>query len=167
MVESKSNRDMIDPATPPHPHTTARALACLAIDILTPVKWVIMAATTVDTMLQSNGFQTKKKEDIENKDNLWYVPVARATLTACRDAPRGATVCFCDPREKECESVRNAFRFVWHILLREKNLRVRSHSNPCLTRRYCMLCRSSILAEVQNSGNNKLPSNKNVLVLGK
>ncbi|KAG5330390.1 DC1L2 protein, partial [Acromyrmex charruanus] len=55
-----------------------------------------MAAMTVDTMLQSNGFQTKKKEDVENKDNLW----------------------------------------------------------------------SSILAEVQNSGNNKLPSNKNVLVLG-
>jgi len=32
-----------------------------------------MAAMTVDTMLQSNGFQTKKKEDVENKDNLWYV----------------------------------------------------------------------------------------------
>lgn len=30
-----------------------------------------------------------------------------------------------------------------------------------------IICRSSILAEVQNSGNNKLPSNKNVLVLGK
>lgn len=39
-----------------------------------PVKWIIMAAMTVDTMLQSNGFQTKKKEDVENKDNLWYVP---------------------------------------------------------------------------------------------
>ncbi|XP_043276404.1 cytoplasmic dynein 1 light intermediate chain 1 isoform X2 [Venturia canescens] len=47
-------------------------------------------------MSQSNGFQGKKKEDVDNKDNLW----------------------------------------------------------------------SSILAEVQNSGNNKLPSNKNVLVLG-
>jgi hypothetical protein len=32
-----------------------------------------MAATMVDTMLQSNGFQAKKKEDIDNKDNLWYV----------------------------------------------------------------------------------------------
>ncbi|XP_034947718.1 cytoplasmic dynein 1 light intermediate chain 1 isoform X2 [Chelonus insularis] len=53
-----------------------------------------MAATTV--MSQSHGLQMKKKEDVENKDNLW----------------------------------------------------------------------SSILAEVQNSGNNKLPSNKNVLVLG-
>ncbi|XP_024875705.1 uncharacterized protein LOC112457065 [Temnothorax curvispinosus] len=72
-------------------------LVFLPCDILVPVKWMIMAATMVDTMVQSNGFQTKKKEDIENKDNLW----------------------------------------------------------------------SSILAEVQNSGNNKLPSNKNVLVLGK
>ncbi|KAH0564603.1 cytoplasmic dynein 1 light intermediate chain 1 isoform X1 [Cotesia glomerata] len=54
----------------------------------------MMAATAI--MSQSNGLQLKKKEDINNKDNLW----------------------------------------------------------------------SSILAEVQNSGNNKLPSNKNVLVLG-
>ncbi|XP_008555754.1 cytoplasmic dynein 1 light intermediate chain 2 isoform X1 [Microplitis demolitor] len=53
-----------------------------------------MAATAI--MSQSNGLQLKKKDDINNKDNLW----------------------------------------------------------------------SSILAEVQNSGNNKLPSNKNVLVLG-
>lgn len=55
-----------------------------------------MAATAIDTMLHSDGFHSRKKEDAENKDNLW----------------------------------------------------------------------SSILAEVQNSGNNKLPSNKNVLVLG-
>ncbi|XP_017875977.2 cytoplasmic dynein 1 light intermediate chain 1-like, partial [Ceratina calcarata] len=59
-----------------------------------PVKWTTMAATAIDMML-SNGFQSKKKEDPENKDNLW----------------------------------------------------------------------SSILAEVQNSSSNKLPSNKNILVL--
>ncbi|XP_046737288.1 cytoplasmic dynein 1 light intermediate chain 2 isoform X1 [Diprion similis] len=58
----------------------------------------MMAATVVEMMsqTQSNGFQSKKKEEADNKDNLW----------------------------------------------------------------------SSILAEVQNSGNNKLPSYKNVLVLG-
>ncbi|KAK0172651.1 hypothetical protein PV328_005946 [Microctonus aethiopoides] len=55
-----------------------------------------MAAIAINTMSQGNGFQLKKKEDVDNKDNLW----------------------------------------------------------------------SSILAEVQNSGSNKLPSNKNVLVLG-
>ncbi|XP_033321924.2 dynein light intermediate chain isoform X1 [Megalopta genalis] len=55
-----------------------------------------MAATAIDIMMQNNGFQTKKKEDPDNKDNLW----------------------------------------------------------------------SSILSEVQNSGNKKLPSNKNILVLG-
>ncbi|XP_015126823.1 cytoplasmic dynein 1 light intermediate chain 1 isoform X1 [Diachasma alloeum] len=55
-----------------------------------------MAATAIETMSQTNGFQLKKREDVDNKDNLW----------------------------------------------------------------------SSILAEVQNSGSNKLPSNKNVLVLG-
>lgn len=27
------------------------------------------------TMSQSNGFQGKKKEDVDNKDNLWYVRV--------------------------------------------------------------------------------------------
>lgn len=32
-----------------------------------------MAATAIDIMLQSNGFHSKKKEDSENKDNLWYV----------------------------------------------------------------------------------------------
>lgn len=32
-----------------------------------------MAATAIDTMLQSNDFQAKKKEDVDNKDNLWYV----------------------------------------------------------------------------------------------
>lgn len=31
----------------------------------------------------------------------------------------------------------------------------------------CFLYRSSILAEVQNSSSNKLPSNKNILVLGR
>ncbi|XP_078042738.1 dynein light intermediate chain isoform X2 [Augochlora pura] len=55
-----------------------------------------MAATAIDIMMQNNGFQTKKKEDIDNKENLW----------------------------------------------------------------------ASILSEVQNSGNKKLPSNKNILVLG-
>ncbi|XP_011311614.1 cytoplasmic dynein 1 light intermediate chain 1 isoform X2 [Fopius arisanus] len=55
-----------------------------------------MAATVIETMSQTNGFQLKKREEVDNKDNLW----------------------------------------------------------------------SSILAEVQNSGSNKLPSNKNVLVLG-
>lgn len=45
-----------------------------------------MAAATVDTMLQSNGFQTKKKEDVDNKDNLWYVLVVRLTLAAYRSA---------------------------------------------------------------------------------
>ncbi|XP_033229242.1 cytoplasmic dynein 1 light intermediate chain 1 isoform X2 [Belonocnema kinseyi] len=55
-----------------------------------------MAAMVIDTMLPRSGSHIKKKEDTENKDNLW----------------------------------------------------------------------SSILAEVQNSGNNKLPSNKNLLVIG-
>lgn len=32
-----------------------------------------MAATAIDTMLQSNSFHAKKKEDVDNKDNLWYV----------------------------------------------------------------------------------------------
>lgn len=31
-----------------------------------------MAATAIDMMLQTNGFQSKKKEDGDNKDNLWY-----------------------------------------------------------------------------------------------
>ena len=32
-----------------------------------------MAATAIGTMSQSNGFQSRKKEDVDNKDNLWYV----------------------------------------------------------------------------------------------
>lgn len=30
-----------------------------------------MATMAIDNMLQSNGFQSKKKEDADN-DNLWY-----------------------------------------------------------------------------------------------
>jgi len=51
-----------------------RAPACLpAIDTLISVKWMMMAAAMVDAMSQSNGFQARRKEDVDNKDNLWYV----------------------------------------------------------------------------------------------
>lgn len=141
-------------------HTTPAARA-LAIDILIPVKWMIMAAMTVDTMLQSNGFQTKKKEDIENKDNLWYVSCyLRDNYPFIKIWNKKQPFVFFTLHSREM-----VFRFAWHILLlREKNwaFSIRSLFNVTY-----MLCRSSILAEVQNSSNNKLPSNKNVLVLGK
>lgn len=92
----RSNRDTIDL---PHPRAAARALA---IDIRVPVKWMMMAATMVDTMLQSNGFQAKKKEDIENKDNLWYVP-----WSACRGAPQRRPYVYA-PRERRRPSVEAA-----------------------------------------------------------
>jgi len=44
-----------------------------AIDTLISVKWMMMAAAMVDAMSQSNGFQARRKEDVDNKDNLWYV----------------------------------------------------------------------------------------------
>lgn len=89
--------------------------------------------------------------------------VVRGTLTACRDAPRETAVRFCASQGKKSEreapsASRDTSRCV------RKISRAPSTLLDALTR---MLYRSSILAEVQNSGNNKLPSNKNVLVLGK
>lgn len=81
--------------------------------------------------------------------------VIRVTITVYREMRREMIVCNEMP-----------------VALRDTSFCVRKiyafdRTRSCLTRCYCMLCRSSILAEVQNSGNNKLPSNKNVLVLGK
>lgn len=63
-----------------------------------------MAATAIDTaMLQSDGFQAKRKEDVDNKDNLWYVwsrDVNRGAAKRIRSsfpcvdrAKRGSTMC--------------------------------------------------------------------------
>ena len=81
--------------------------------------------------------------------------VIHVTLTRYREMRREMIVCnkmLIALRDTSC-CVRKIYAF--------------DRTQLCLTRCYCMLCRSSILAEVQNSGNNKLPSNKNVLVLGK
>lgn len=130
-----------------------------------------MAATVIETMSQSNGFQSKKKEDVDNKDNLWYVQRESSFLGCFVQATLTIILHFFNARIPIPDNTYvppNTPVACLPPILRVLRGRVYSNRYISVAKLVCIyFFRSSILAEVQNSGNNKLPSNKNVLVLGK